>query len=412
MKYIRFGTLVLTALAGQVHGDELPEGTVIDAKNLSAVLGDTFQGKSIASLIPESVRLLVRDYALTLPLARIQPFRVDPLYNQVTDRYSPSVEYDPESKNLRNYIAGVPFPKIEPADQYAGVKVVWNNFYYLAMAGPAFNGIYDNLLVDADNGLEHQQTWRFSSIPMVGRTVEPHVFGDGSIAKKELVVALAPYDIKGLGVMTTRYTNGRPDDRYAYVKSIRRVRRISSGTWVDPVGGSDYLYDDINGFNAHPSWYKEFNYIERRQILGFQLETPQKVPGERNPESQFPYIDLANWPHWNPVQKWGPVEVDVVDAIPPDYHPYGRKRYYYSTALPGYILLMEAYDKRGDLWKVDLLAPGVNTDDEGRVWVARFVAHMIDVRFQHATIANGWDGKPTTLSPDDLQPQTLQAEAR
>jgi hypothetical protein len=391
---------------------ELAEGTVIEKANLDAVLGDTFQGKALDALVPEAMRLLIRDYALKLTLAPITPYQVDPLYHQVTEKFSPNVEYDPHTKNLRNYVAGVPFPKIDAADPHAGIKVVWNNFYYLAMSGPAFDGVYDNLLVDAAKGLEHHQIWRFSAIPLVGRTIEPHVFGDGSVAKKELVVARQPYDIRGLGVFTIRYADGRPDDRYAYVKSIRRVRRISSGTWVDPVGGSDYLYDDINGFNAHPSWYEQFNYIERKHILGFQTDVPQKIDGAGSAQEMFPHIDLGTWPHWNPVQKWGPVEVDVVEAIPPSYHPYGKKTYYYSTALPGYILMMEAYDKRDQLWKVDLLAPGVNTDDEGRQWVARFLAHMIDVQFQHATIAVGWNGKPKHLDPKDMEPQTLAIEAR
>lgn len=409
--------LALTLMAGVAAwsgagATELAEGTVIDKSNLDSVLSDTFQGKTIDSLVPEPMRLLVREHGLTLPLAQVTPFQVDPLYYEVTKKFSGAVEYDPQTKTLKNYVAGIPFPEIDPADAHAGIKVVWNNFHYLAMAGPAFDGVYDNLLVDAEDGLEHHQVWRFSAIPMVGRTVEPHTFGDGSVAKKELVVAREPYDIRGLGTMTIRYADGRPDDRYAYVKSIRRVRRISSGTWVDPVGGSDYLYDDINGFNAHPAWYESFNYIGRRHILSFQTEVPQVIDGADSPEEQFPYIDLANKPHWNPVQKWGPMEVDVVEAIPPSYHPYSKKVYYYSTALPGYILLMEAYDKKGELWKVDLLGPGVNTDEQGRQWVARFQAHMIDVQFQHATIAVGWNGKPKNLDPKDIEPQTLAIEAR
>jgi len=235
------------------------------------------------------------------------------------------VQIDPTTKLLSNYVAGTPFPTIDPTNPLAGYMVMWNNFYYAAVSGPSLNGDYDQLIIDGRKGLDQHQTWHFTNLPMAGRTLEPHTIGDGKIAKKEMVYVKAPYDAKGFALLTHRYNDGRLDDTWGYIKTIRRVRRFSSGTWMDPVAGSDFLYDDINAFNANPVWYKDFKYLGRKYVLGFQLEVPQTVPGASDKAAEFPRVDLQNWPHWNPIQEWGPVPVDVVEAIPPDHHPYSKK---------------------------------------------------------------------------------------
>ncbi|MEC9340402.1 MAG: DUF1329 domain-containing protein, partial [Pseudomonadota bacterium] len=101
-----------------------------------------------------------------------------------------------------------------------------------------------------------------------------------------------------------------------------------------------------------------------------------------------------------------------VEAIPPEIHPYSKKVYYFSTWYPGYVLLVEIYDKRGELWKVDLLAPGVAQDPDGRWWVSRFLAHMIDIKNMHATIAVGWDVYPNYLDEATMSPDALKKAAR
>ena len=400
------------AMVPMSRAAELQTGHVIDARNLDDALQHSFQGHALADLIPETVRLLIRDHNLQMPLKPIEKLPIADEYYQATAKFSGQVEFDPQTKLINNYVAGQPFPDINPDDPHAGYKVMYNNFYYFSMSGPSLDGDYDQLLVDDKNGLEQHQTWRFTNFPMRGRSIEPHILGDGDLAKKEVVFAKKPYDIKGLGVLTYRYADGRLDDSWAYIKSIRRVRRISSAAWIDPVGGSDYLYDDINGFNAHPVWYEDFKYLGRKHILGMQMEKQQRFPDAASKNEEFPYIDLSNPPHWNPLQEWGPLEVDVVEAIPPEIHPYSKKIYYFSTWYPGYVLLVEIYDKRGELWKVDLLAPGVGQDPDGRWWVSKFLAHMIDIKNMHATIAVGWDVDPNYLDEATMSPDALKKAAR
>lgn len=404
--------LLAISLSTAALADELPPGAVIAAGDLDAALSATFDGHELADTIPESMQFMIRNYALKINLKKIETLPIDASYYQVTQRNAGTVELDPETKLLKNYVAGTPFPNIDAADPLAGYKVIWNSFYYHALSGAAADGDYDQLLIDADKGLDQHQTWHFTNLPMVGRTPEPHRFGDGLIAKKEMVYAKAPYDAKGFATLTYRYNDGRLDDSWGYIKSVRRVRRFSSGSWMDPVGGSDLLYDDINGFNANPAWYGNFRYLGRRHILGFQLEKPQTVAGAASKAEEFPHVDLKNWPHWNPIQEWGPVATDVIEATPPEQHPYSKKIYYLSADYPGFARYMEAYDKAGKLWKVVFYAPGAAEDAAGRSWITRYAAYVIDVQREHATVAFGWNVTPTEMSPDEIDVNALARVAR
>ena len=391
-----------------INAEELPEGTEINAANLDASLQATFEGHEIADIIPPSLQLLIRDFGLRMPLKPLEKYSPPADYSAATEKYSGEVVFDTATKKISNYVAGQPFPSVSVDDPDGGYKIAYNNFYSYGLYGPGAKGDYDLLLIDDELGLQHHQIWHFSASPMTGRIDLPHLLGKGVLAKKEVIVARAPNDIKGLGVLAYRYNDGRLNDSWAYIKAFRRVRRIPPSSWVDPLGGSDLLYDDINGFNAHPRWYKDFKYLGRRTILSMQLVRPQRVKEASTKEEEFPYIDLANWPHWNPLQQWGPAEVDVVEAIPPDNHRYGKKIYYFSVDIPGYALAFEAYDKEGELWKVDLLAPGAAEDEQGRLWMTRYLAHMIDIKKKHATVSVGWDVLPTHVDENALTPHGLK----
>ncbi len=400
--------LVSLFLSISVNAEDLTQGTEINVGNLEESLQATFEGHKLADIIPQSIQGLIRDFGLRMPLQHLEKFSLPAEYYAATKKYSGAVVLDPTTKVISNYVAGQPFPSVSLDDPDGGYKIAYNNYYSYGLYGPGASGDYDLLLIDGEAGLKQHQTWHFSALPMTGRIDPPHILGKGVLAKKELVVARAPDDIKGLGVLAYRYNDGRLNDTWAYIKGSRRVRRIPGSVWTDPLGGSDLLYDDLNGFNAHPRWYQDFKYLGRRTILAMQLTRPQRVKDAPTKVGEFPYIDLDNWPHWNPLQQWGPAEVDVVEAIPPDKHPYGKKIYYFSVDYPGYAMAFEAYDKQGDLWKIDLLAPGAAADDQGRLWMTRYLAHMIDIKKKHATVTVGWDVLPAKIAENSLTTRGLK----
>ena len=59
------------------------------------------------------------------PRARAWP----PAYRDATEKYSGQVKLSADGLTLENYVAGAPFPRIDPKDQQVALKIVWNFNY-------------------------------------------------------------------------------------------------------------------------------------------------------------------------------------------------------------------------------------------------------------------------------------------
>jgi hypothetical protein len=71
--------------------------------------------------------------------------------------------------------------------------------------------------------------------------------------------------MKGIGTFTIQYDSVKVDV-WAYVPAVRRVRRLSGGAWMDPVGSSDQLQDDLEIFNARPAG-TGYKMLGKRHVL-------------------------------------------------------------------------------------------------------------------------------------------------
>lgn len=245
--------------------------------------------------------------------------------------------------------------------------------------------------------------WRYY---LTGRiTSEDHVEGDGSVFHKSLMFASYPQDIKGLGTFSIRYNSPKYDDVWAYIRTVRRVRRLSGGAWMDPIGGTDHLQDDIETFNAHPAWYKQYRLLGKEHVLAVANSRGDKPYGPArwsyNPaggslQDQFPVMDLSVKPYWHPRDVWEVRPVYVVESVPPEYHPYSRKINWFDAEVwrPYFA---ETYDKKGEFWKFIIFANREHRSMDGyidsrtgevvRLW---FTAWGVNADYQrrHATFFN------------------------
>jgi hypothetical protein len=391
---------------------ELSPGAVINAGNLDQLLeGGTFEQHPISELIPSSLQKLIRDYALKITLRNStpKPFNITQRYWDVTEKYAPQVKFDPASRHVSGYVAGIPFPEISLDDPHAGDKELYNLFWNFGWFSGASRGNFPFLFVSANRGVERTQLWHETVLNFSGRAMEPHTlpFAEKArrpVQKRDALFAIEPFDIKGLGVFTQRYADGSPDDAWVYIRAIRRVRRLSGGSWSDAIGGSDVHLDDINGFNAHPTWFKGARLVEKRWILHWYIDKPQQNHAAKTLNERYPYLDLAEWPHWNSIQQWEPIQVNVIEIIPEDSHPfYSRKVLYTYADYPGSPFLLEGYDKLGDLWKVETIARGSKPDERGEYWFSGFCSFMYDLKREHATLLVGDEfGVDNEIGPEDV----------
>jgi hypothetical protein len=244
-------------------------------------------------------------------------------------------------------------------------------------------------------------------------TGEP-IIGDGSVLTKTFVLAQAPADIKGLGTFAIRYDSSKVEDSWAYLKSARRARRLSGGAWMDPVGGNDFLNDDLDIFNARPSWYPKFKLLGKRYVLAI-TDSRKDVfnAAKKGTPDEFPAIDLKNAPHWNPVERWQPREVYVVEATAPAEHPYSKRVMYVDTKMfrPYY---SENYDKKGGFWKfVNAHVRPVIAEDGARALYVTYL-DFIDFKSRHASSTPVYDFKvnPKNVNESHWSLSTLESLAQ
>src|SRR2546427_5436623 len=120
--------LCIPALLGLIAGSaapssmaaELQAGTVIEKSSLDQTKNDTFDGHTIASLLTEKVEWQIRNWNLKIPLGHAKPIQLDPRYTAATEKYSGQVKFDPQTREVSGWVAGIPFPKVSESDPNAG----------------------------------------------------------------------------------------------------------------------------------------------------------------------------------------------------------------------------------------------------------------------------------------------------
>ncbi|HHH9650103.1 TPA: DUF1329 domain-containing protein [Pseudomonas aeruginosa] len=384
-KYAAFA--LAFGLATSAAATELAAGTRIDKSNLDKVLGDTFEGKPLKELLTEKVQWQIRNYNLGLTLAASKPVALDPAYLKASADNAGKVTFDKATRTVKGWEKGVPFPQIDEKDPDAGDKIVWNFIYGRPMGDSQELKNFHYILIDAKTGVERVQRYRLDRFYTRGRLNGPASIGDDFMLQNTLLFAEAPQDIKGIGTYTKRYADGfKIDDVWAYVKSVRRVRRISGNAWMDPVGGLDILGDDIDVWDSPPNWYKSIKLVGKRWILAV-TDTPNTVGSEgQDPAAQFPWLDVSTAPYWNPNPKlgWQPREVWVLEGTPPDAHPYGKKILYVDVQA-NRPLMSEIYDKNGEFWRFHHMQQQSITGEDGYKAILPVQGEQIDFKRQHAT---------------------------
>lgn len=381
--------LALALFFNPLAANEIPEGTVISANNIDALLAGTFDGKPLADLMTPVQQKLVKEYGITMPLVKASPIVVDASFKEATDKYSGSVKIDPQTKGVTGFITGVPFPKIEQDDPYAGYKLVYN-FMYSSWSGDqgAFNPMI-MLSIDGNKGLQKELRANVTKMIFKGRMTEPHQIDDEISIATQMVITY-PADAAGVGILTLIKTDGSQPESYGYIKAMRRVRRLSGGAWKEPLGGTDLLGDEQTGLNADPRWYKDVKVIGKRWILAVAHSTNPGTDMSANNADKKYGLKLSQPPYWDFVDSYEPRQVWVVEITPNEDHISSKKIYYFEAenVYSGLPYMFESYDRSGKLWRT--MEQGLyayETPSTKRLVYAPSPVRVIDLQRNHATVA-------------------------
>jgi len=407
--------MAVAICSAPVMAEEVPEGTVLQASNIDQLQDMTFLGHRIGDMIPPGNDHLIRELDFRMNLqAPSGPLVPNAEVVRLTELHKGEAGLD-DKKRLTNHTTGVPFPDLDLNDPDAGIKLTYN-ILRTGWIGDTMdlNPMYF-LVIDGKKGLQREQGWRFKRYLMSGRITEPHT-EDPEIVKYESLINLYPQDTRGVGILTVNYTDARLADVYAYIKSLRRVRRLSSGAWADPISATDLLTDETFAINLDPTWYDGWELQGKRWVLGGSdskitpLNLKAKTPGER-----FPAMRLDEAPYWNYHEEYSPQEVYVLKGIPPKSHLVGHRIMYVGTD-PNAPLFwgVEHYDKKNELWRVVNISFSNGTWDNGDPGITVNMVWVADVQRLHATVlyqGDDWRYNPPAKAVD-FTPEALPRQLK
>jgi hypothetical protein len=362
------------ALADVAPGDKLDASNVDKAKDL---------------LSPGMVWCVKRGWPITV--SETKRIEWPQAYKEATEKYSAQVKLTPDGLDVKNYVAGLPFPNIDPKDPQVAYKIMWNYSYNFLTTDDV-----DLRNFDADTG----------SIPQDGQmSVERHFLLDhfrrlfwtgrlyvdpkpekpnpnGYRAQQGLYPILEPFDLKGVGALGNRYVeSSKQDDSWLYLPSLRRVRRLSTAQRSDALFGQDTDVDSYYGYSGHIAWM-DWKYLGEKEVLG-------SMHGEHFPVNWDTKVDWAFNDVW---EKRKVYALEGVSKLP--QYAYSKRVIFVDKE--GWVIpFTDIYDRSGELWKIWInnmsfrkSVPGTNAvqypDEMG--FIPSIV--MVDIQLEHATKAS------------------------
>ena len=313
------------------------------------------------------------------------------LYKEATEKYAGQVKLAPDALSLQNYVAGQPFPNVDPKDPQVAIKIMWNYEYKFSPGDDL-----DLRNFDADTGavadkgpmtverhflLDHLRTQFWNARLWVDPKPEkPNP--NGYRGQQGLYPILEPFDLKGVGALGYRYLDpGKQDDSWLYLPSLRRVRRLSTAQRSDALFGHDTDVDSYYGYAGQIAWMN-WKYLGERDLLG-------AYHAVHNPVKWNEKVD------WAFDDSWEKRRVYVVEGYSklPQY-AYG-KRVIFIDKESMLVPFSDIYDRSGELWKIWIndwsmrkkAMDGANVIEYADEMAFQPAIVMIDMQLEHATKA-------------------------
>jgi len=236
---------------------------------------------------------------------------------------------------LKNYVAGLPFPLIDPQDPKAGEKVAWN-YRYRDQGETAQYWPTSSVITSAGSVERSNKFYNASMYGMHRPRPDANLatWEKEGIFSKQYTLMLAPSDVEGgqtLGVTHDKDTITH--EQWVYDPKTRRIRKVVYNIY-QASGNADYLMEDWNGFNGYIHVY-EWKYLGEKIILvpGFIKTAEPKLGGRGN---------------WYPVDPWELRKVVVIEAIPKESHPAYSRRVIYIDLQASWIPYSLAFNRKGE----------------------------------------------------------------
>jgi hypothetical protein len=311
-------------------------------------------------------------------------------YREATEKYSAQVKLSPDGLRMENYVAGQPFPNLDPKDPQMAIKIMWNYDYNFFVTDDV-----DLRNFDADTGAinangsmtieRHFMLDHFRRLFWNGRLYvdpKPEKPNPNGYRRQEgLYPILEPFDLKGVGAVSNRYLDpGKQDDSWLYLPSLRRVRRLSTAQRSDALFGQDTDVDSYGGYAGQIGWMS-WSYLGEKEMLA--SGHAQHVPVKWHSTVDWAFDDL-----------WEKRKMYVVEGVSKVAQYAYSKRVLFIDKEAWGIPYSDIYDRGGELWKIwindvtsrkKITENAIEYPDE-MIFAPAIV--MVDMQLEHATRAS------------------------
>jgi hypothetical protein len=373
-------TLMLVLVGGPVRADVVP-GDKITAENID----------KLKDLISPGMEWCIR-HGFPITITETKRIEWPQAYKEATEKYSGQVKLAADGLSLQNYVAGLPFPNLDPKDPQMAIKVMWNyDYHYLTTDDVDLRNFDADTGAIADHGPltveRHFLLDHFRRLFWNGRLyVDPKPEKpnpNGYRGQQGLYPILEPFDLKGVGALGNRYVDpAKQDDSWLYLPSLRRVRRLSTAQRSDALFGQDTDVDSYYGYSGHIAWMDWKFLGERDLIAAFHAKN---YPVKWHEKVDWAFDDV-----------WEKRRVYVIEGISklPQYAY--SKRVIFIDKESWVVPFSDIYDRSGELWKIWIndmsfrkkAVEGANAieypDEMG--FIPAIV--MVDMQLEHATKAS------------------------
>jgi len=371
-------------------------GLVVAPARAQVTPGDLISktnAEKVDGIVPEGVMWCVKN-GMTLDIVPYEKVPIPDDYRAATEKYSPQVQLS-DDKEVTNWVAGKPFPDVDPNDPLAATKIMYNfeRTHY-------FTESLDLNLTDADTGSlsrnakgEAQYVVERHFIPewlrvlrFQGRlrndprpTIDPN--HDEVFHKSGLYPLIEPFDLKGVGGVSFRYLDhAKHDDTWLYLPFVRRVRRLSTTQRSDALFGQDIDIDSFGGYAGQIPWF-EWKLLGEKPMLA-------SLHGQRMPPE--PCEGDGGMTFCEPWELRPSVYVIEGKSVWPNYA--FSKRVIYVDKETNIIPASDLYDWAGELWKTVMISFRISNKPNPKVdfeypeqRMFAYAYSVVDIQLQHST---------------------------
>jgi len=374
----------------QKYQGPIKPGVVITKENFDAYLPE------LQKLLPPSklkwCSMGVKEGLITMPIVKTTYNPLSKGWVEASRKYAGTARVGADNQ-LYDWKAGVPFPEPRNAQE-----IVWNCYPTISRA-TSHDDLYFYCWFGLCNGSKYEKhfIWNLFNRKYRARTDIPPLgdmpdFTERGICLREAMFIAEPNEVRGFIHLRTRYWDmGKPDETYAYIPAIRRVRRLTGSDLTDPLLGSDVAPDNFEVWRQKLNSNMKIRVLEHRDFLvarGYVgLENKPAYDYRKNGPCYQVEWELR--PHWvlevmlNDPDYVYSKRMIYVDAVPLDQG--GRYNAYWG----------ENFDQKGRLWKANgYMAQALNKEGFGNIFNDAYMNCQTD----HYT---GMDAVPATVKDFD-----------